>query len=299
VLFRSDTVYWTEKAAGTVKSVPTCGGAITTLAKGQTSPGALAVDATWIFWVNDKTIMRKALAGGAPTTFVAATNDTPIFGDENDINALLVHEGTLFFGRYIYAISIPPSAGTRTVIGASPATDRGRPSAFAIDATHLYQTEISHGAISRESLDGKQMGFTKDGYRADKAPDRIAVSQEGLLFDALAVVNGNVIWVVGNGPFGPAIGTASVDALEVHTPPFIGLPADFSKITGFVVSGSSVYFGDGANNVEIVPLTKGVDTDVPHGTILASNQLSPSQFAADETNVYWRTSDCRIMKLAK
>jgi hypothetical protein len=27
--------------------------------------------------------------------------------------------------------------------------------------------------------------------------------------------------------------------------------------------------------------------------------LQPSQFAADDTNIYWRTADCEIMKLAK
>jgi hypothetical protein len=33
--------------------------------------------------------------------------------------------------------------------------------------------------------------------------------------------------------------------------------------------------------------------------IIATDQQSPSQFAADATNIYWRTTDCKIMKLAK
>ncbi len=33
--------------------------------------------------------------------------------------------------------------------------------------------------------------------------------------------------------------------------------------------------------------------------IIATDQQSPSLFAADATNIYWRTGDCKIMKLAK
>jgi hypothetical protein len=306
----NDTVYWTEKAGGTVKSVPTCGGPITTLASGQTSPGALAVDATWIFWVNGKTIMRKALAGGTPTIFVAATTDTEVFGDENDINALLVHDGTLFFGRYIYAVGIPTSGGMRTVLGASPDADRGRPGAFAIDATHLYQTELSHGAISRESLDGKQMGLLKDGVsRADKAPDRIAVSQDPMVTDAIAVVDGDVLWATKNKiaskPVGALEGETFDPLAELDLPArVVGGPPD-PKVTGFVVSGGSIYLGESPHdNIQKVPFSTPVPFQADAGagpvpTVIATGQMAPSQLAADAVNIYWRTADCKIMKLAK
>jgi hypothetical protein len=33
--------------------------------------------------------------------------------------------------------------------------------------------------------------------------------------------------------------------------------------------------------------------------VIAMNQMNPSQFAADAAAIYWRTADCKIMKLAK
>ncbi len=156
------------------------------IATGQALPGPLAVDETSIFWVEaGKQIMTKARGDTAPPT-VLVEPGTAMTGNENAINALLVSIDTLFFGRFTSALKVPTTGGTPILIGQSPAPDDGQPAAFAIDATHLYQTELGHNAISRETFDGKQ--------GAALAPDRIAVSQSELRTDVIAVVNGNVIW---------------------------------------------------------------------------------------------------------
>jgi hypothetical protein len=294
-------VYWTEKARGTIKSVPTAGGSTTVIATAQSSPGPIAVDGTSVFWVDGghKTIMKKVLKGGAATVFVAATTMTESLGGENDINALLVDKGTLFFGRYTDALKVPTGGGTPKVIGRSPETDVGKPAAFAIDATHLYQTEIAHLAVSREALDGTQNGFLEGQMiRQPLAPDRIEVSVCGLLLDAIAVVNGNVVWA--DNTF-KQIETKPVDAGE-NVPYASATSAGLNPITGFVVSGNTIYLGESLdNNVEKMPLPTSADADAgaPGATVIATNQMSPSQFAADDTNIYWRTADCKIMKLAK
>jgi hypothetical protein len=68
-----------------------------------------------------------------------------------------------------------------------------------------------------------------------------------------------------------------------------------NDVTGFVVSDSNVYFGEGgdSNTIQVVPAYDGTPR------VIATQQLAAGQFAADDTNIYWRTSDCRIMKLAK
>jgi hypothetical protein len=297
----SGTLFWTEKATGAVKSVPTTGGSTTVIATNQMSPGPIAVDATSVFWVNggNKTIMKKALAGGAATVFVVATTVGEVLGGENDINALLVDKGTLYFGRYIYALKVPTNGGMMPkVIGRSPESDVGKPGAFAIDATHLYQTELDHLAVTRETLDGNQMGLLEGRMtRQPLAPDRIGISRAGLLLDAIAVVSGNVIWADNN-----KIETMPVDALENESLAAIATSAGYNPITGVVVSGTTIYLGESSNNnVESAPLPTNPDPDAgaPEATVIATNQMSPSQFAADDTNIYWRTADCRIMKLAK
>jgi hypothetical protein len=326
------TLFWTEKMTGTVNSVPTRGGSKTVIATGQMSPGPLAVDGTAIYWVEagEKRIVKKLRGDAAPPTVVVEPGTaTVMVGDENAINALLVSDDTLFFGRYTSALRVPTTGGTPSLIGQSPAPDLGQPAAFAIDATHLYQTELFHYAISREALDGTQDGLVGDTgmTRQRWAPDRIAVSQSQLLTDAIAVVNGNVIWAADN-----VIESKPVDAGE-YEPAFRIVAAPSSgtsppSITGFVVSDDMVFFGEeGFNKVNVVakvPLSASPPSAIDAGAadaeagdaaaandaaadagglatpvIIATNQQSPSQFAADATNIYWRTADCKIMKLAK
>jgi hypothetical protein len=76
--------------------------------------------------------------------------------------------------------------------------------------------------------------------------------------------------------------------------------AGFNPISGFVISGDKIYLGESSdNNVQVVPLTVPGDAGAPNSTVIAMNQMNPSQFAADATNIYWRTADCKVMKLAK
>src|SRR6201999_4243301 len=120
-------VYWTEESTGLVKSVPTHGGTPTLVASGRGHPGAIAVASKRIFWVADdrKVIRRGPLAGGSASTFVSPSPLPVVYGDENDINALLVANGSLYFGRYTYASKIPTDGDTPKVIGHSPESDLG------------------------------------------------------------------------------------------------------------------------------------------------------------------------------
>jgi hypothetical protein len=286
-------LYWTEKAKGTVNSMPTAGGATASVATAQMMPGPIAVDATTVYWANDgdKSIMKKPLSGGAAAAVIPATADV--------VNALLVDNGTLYIGRGLDALKIPTAGGTVTQLSHSPMGDLGRPGAFALDATHLYQTELDHVAISRELLNGMQMGFLEGGTMTQAlAPDRIAVSQGSLVTDAIAISGANVIWA--NGTSIEAHGTDANEHVQAFA---IATSAGYNPITGFVISGNTLYLGESSdNNVEkialsLVPVADGGAT--PTAAVIATKQMTPSQFAADATSLYWRTDDCKIMKLAK
>jgi hypothetical protein len=285
-------VYWTERDTGTVKSVPAAGGPTKVIAAGQSKPGALAVDGASIFWVagGGRTIMTKPLTTGAATVFVKATSFPEPLGGENDVNALLIDRGDLFFGRYTYSFKVPAAGGTPLVIGHSPDGDDGQPGAFAVDDTHLYQTEIGHHAVTRERRDGTQEGYLEGRVMTSKlAPDRIAISQKPLLEDAIAVAGGNVYW----GKAGTIQGEP-VDGIESAGSVVVASSAGMNAITGFVLSDDAVYFGEAVSNtVQRAPLATGVVE------VVATGQLSPRQFAADAGSVYWHTDDCRIMKLPK
>jgi hypothetical protein len=205
----------------------------------------------------------------------------------------------LYFGRYTYAIKVPTGGGKRTVIGQSPDSDLGKPGAFALDGNYLYQTELDHAAISRELTDGSQEGLLEGAQMGTQphAPDRIAVSQGQLLTDAIDVAYGYVIWADGSVIKGKGVGQGENDAWTV-----MAVAADLNDITGFVVSGNAIYFGESVtNNVEVAPLILDpADAGTgPKGTIVASNQVNAGQFAADDRYVYWRTDQCKIMRLPK
>lgn len=289
LVVRGGNVYWTERGSGLVKSVPTAGGPTTVIAHGQASPGAIAVDESSIFWVAGDAVMRRAIKGGAATVFIKATSVPEVLGGENDINALLADRGELFFSRFTMTLKTPVEGGAPMKIGRSPDADMGKAAAFAIDATHLYQTELDHRAVSRERLDGMQEGLLEGGATAMLAPDRIAVSQGELLEDAIGVVDGRVIWANGITIHGKA-----VEALEKENSVALTSSLGGNAITGFVVSGGAIYFGEAVENaVERAPLDTGV------ATVIAKNQWNPRQLAADGDAIYWHTDDCKVMKLPK
>lgn len=47
------SVYWTNRAVGTVVKAPKAGGPAVIIAKGQAAPGPIVVDADTVYWVNE------------------------------------------------------------------------------------------------------------------------------------------------------------------------------------------------------------------------------------------------------
>jgi hypothetical protein len=234
--------------------------------------------------------MKQPLPTGAATALIAAGGDA---GAE-DVNALLVSNGTLFIGRGLTASKVPVTGGTPTVI--SKSIEDGSPGAFAFDGTFLYQTELNHNAVTREKIDGTQSAAITDGAVVDLSPTRISVSRGALVTDAITLSGTSVVWANG-----PHIETKLTTAAESVTETIVAVTPGFNATTGFVVSNGIVYLGESSdNNVEKVAFsTTANQSDPPHATVIAMHQKDPSQFAVDATNIYWRTSDCNIMKLAK
>ena len=173
----------------------------------QMQPNSIAADATNVYWGNngDGNVMKAPVGGGTASVFFAngagADGGAPDAGTADDmhVNALLVNGTTsLFVGRGLDTYKVPLAGGA--ALHLSHSLEIGYPGAFAFDGTHLYQTEISHNAITRESIDGTQKGAITDGSIHDLAPDRIAVSRASLVTDAIQVSGQNVLLGQRDGP---------------------------------------------------------------------------------------------------
>jgi hypothetical protein len=299
------TIYYTNLLAGTVSSVAVAGGTPNVIAMNQNQPNPIAVDTTSVYWGNsgDGNVMKAPLTGGAATVFFAATaadGGVPDGGTMDTPNALLINGTTLFIGRGLDAFKISTTGGT--ALNISHSLENGDPGAFAFDGTYLYQTEMLHDAITRETIDGTQMAAITDGSIHALAPTRIAVSQGSLVTDAIEISGQDVVWADGtNIKFHDKDTGESAEAVVMTSTP------GFNPLSGFVISGNNIYLGETSdNNVEVTPLTFTPSANPPMPTVIAMKQPNPAEFAADATNIYYTTitttdanGTCQIMKLAK
>ena len=283
-------IFWTDRAAGVVRSLSLSSpGAIPdTLATGQMSPGAITRDDVAIFWANegDHTIMRAPFEGAAPA---------PLLTAPAAVTALLANAGTLYYAAGPGTYEVPTVGGASTTLMTFATCRTSRPGALALDVDHVYQTDFNQQLLTRGRLDGTQM--VNDPCAADPttapkiaAPETITHTQGELLIGAVAVSSGQVIWADGSGLYAKPVtgGTQNTQTLAQSAGGF--------PITGFVVSGSNIYFGEtgdpatdlDADTIEVVPLVPG-DAGASSPTIIAQGQRGASQFVADDANIYWVT----------
>jgi hypothetical protein len=252
-------------------------------------PGPVAADATSVYWSNlgDKTLMKAPVAGVTATVVVPATSEV--------VNGLIVNGGFIYFGRGTSAYRVPVAGGTPLVLMTSP--ENGKPSGFALDGGYLYNVELLHNAVTREKADGTQPIKTRDGGVPLPEPDRIAVSQGGLLHDAVYASANKTYWVDNTQLKSKVVLGDGQDEFRPLTP--VINSSGFASISGFVVAGSTIYLGTELDDTIEKGPTAGVDGGAADSVVIAKNQKKAAQFAADTASIYWATSDCHIMKLAK
>jgi hypothetical protein len=314
-------VYWTESATGFVKSVP-IGAASTTptvIAQGQLMPGPIAADSRGICWSNlgERSIMMAPLVAADAGTGDAGA-PVQLLDAAAAVNGLIVNLNQVYFSAGPSAWKVTRTAGA---LGATPlatfATCRAsRPAALALDGDYLYQTDYTLQFITRERIDGTQA--SNDPCAADpttapkvNVPTTISHSQGELLFDAIAVWNGEVYWADN-----ATISAKAVDGTTATTSRQVTLSAGGNVITGFVVDTGSVYFGESgdfqggptANTIQVAPIVPG-EAGADDAKVIAEGQPGAASFVADASHIYWSThtpsatagaaDDCAIVSLAE
>jgi hypothetical protein len=300
------SVYWTERATGSVKKLATNdpGGTPTVVAMSQPLPGPLAADDANVYWANegDKSIRKAPLAGGAASSVVTAPDV---------VSGLVARAGTLYFGAGASAYEVPVAGGAPTTLMTFLPCRTSRTGALAIDADHLYQTDYNLEFLTREKLDGTQAiddRCAADPTTAPKvaAPDVITHSQGELFEDALVVVDGRLIWADGANLVARTVtGTNGATTLASSV--------DGNPITGFAVAGARLYFAEGGptpadgtgDAIELASLDFAdlADGGAPgEAKVVAAGQRNASELAASATHLFWVTTtgnDGAILRLPK
>jgi hypothetical protein len=311
------TVYWADKGHGTIKGMPTAGGAAVILASTQGAPTQLVVDTTNAYWINsaNKTVMKAPVGGGAPTVlFTSEARADAGIPAAPEITAIAVSSATVYlataYGKMgadnVYGILKVPSAGGAAVL-VGLAQQNGIPRALAVDAVYAYYTTESHNDV--EFMNVAAAGDAGIGFNARDLDDlsqknyRVAESQGSLFYDNIVVLGTSVYWANGGTLMG-----GKADGLRKGTS--IGTTANSGPVTGFGIGASNAYFGEDGY-VEMSPLASGDAGDHVDGISIARGQPNPSSFAVDPTTVYWATgasavgagdagadpNACAIMKL--
>jgi hypothetical protein len=245
-------VYWTDAYRGSVLTVPTGGGTISTLASVPNAT-CLAIDPAHIYVTSSSDVVSLPLSGGAPTTI--ASGQTAPWGVVAD--ATRVYWVNYTDPGTVMSAPLSPGEGGGPVTIAS---GQKYPRSIAVDGTHVYWSNASPtGSIVRAPL----MGGAKTTIATGQGtPDKIALDSTNVYWTTLT--DGTVMTI-------PLAGGTPTTLASGQTNPW-----------GIALNGGYVYWTTYGGDVAKVPVSGG---SMP--SILASGQDMPEGIAVDTTSVYF------------
>jgi outer membrane protein assembly factor BamB len=270
------------------------------LARGETGPNGIALDAQNVYWTNygSGEVRKVAKSGGPPVTLYAAKNTNP-WGIAVDANNVYWTLPNFYFGGLNWAVmSMPLVGGAATTLVSKPSGPT--PTAIAVSATDVFWTEAGPALWTVPIAGG--------------VATALAMGSGG---QTIAIDKKNVYWVMDGAiqmaplsggapvPIGPSAAAIAVDATDVYfvnsdqtdvggvsrVPIGGGTPTVLASgrsgsLAGVAVDDANVYWIEGEGTIQ-----QGAVAAVPksggHVTILASGLGDPSAIALDDSGVYF------------
>ncbi|AKT43347.1 hypothetical protein [Chondromyces crocatus] len=259
-------LYWTSVTdvnLGEVRQMPKQGGAVLNLGVDQPLPGAIAVNATSVFWANLNSPVINRATIGIPDAGLFAQDAGALWGIAADAEAVYWtrDDGELANSGIVRA---PLNGGAHTLIVPGSET----PYAIAIDSTSVYWTDRSAGQVLKAPLTG---GTPEILAETQPQPYSIAV-------DAAHVYWTNRACSPGGGQAVDCVMRVRKDGMDQPVSLADGQSVPYS----IAVDGQHVYWTDAG-------LQRVLRTPVEGGAIetLASTQAGLVHMVIDDTHVYW------------
>jgi len=229
-----------------------------TLAYASGTPGPIAVDASFVYWVDtsNNAAFRMPLAGGTPQKLASGPGAMP------GLSGIAVAGNSVYWTNQGGAVMQAPSAGgSPTTIAIEPYPTTG----IASDGSSIFwATSDFDGNIFKTPIGGDASVVLSEAHHANA----VAADANNVYWTGAA----QVLQVAING------GTSLLVADEIGTEPY-----------GLSVNGTSVYWTDNLNGrVFRSPISAGSSTPPP-ATALAIGQAHPTFLTTDDVSVYFTT----------
>jgi sugar lactone lactonase YvrE len=248
--------------------MPLAGGAPVLLADQQSLPHGLAVDGSFIYWLNtDGSVMKAPIAGGAWTEL--ATGPVAQLFQSGDRGLALDADNVYWVNAATgqsdgQVLKVAKKGGKVTVL----VSGEFHPVAVAVDSVNVYYTTLGWGPRDAPTATGRVLKVPVNGG----APTVIASDQSSPT--ALSVDASNVYWAnfFGNGIMAAAI-AAGAPVMLTSAP---------GTLKDLAVDSEHVYF---VNDNVIMRVLLAGGASAALGS--APGNLAPFSIAFDCNHVYW------------
>jgi hypothetical protein len=292
----TDTLYWTDTALGRVMTMPAAGGAPARVSGAETTaPTLLAINRSTVFWLDGKTIRKRA-----------GNVVSDVYTNAEDVHGLATSDdgATVYFstGRKVESV---PAAGSDAPVAVEVHT-RGDPTALAVSGNMLVSTVNLIGVVDVIQLGGPMAVCTwidtPDPTTSDFACNRVASSQGELNYNLILNTGSKVIWADGSSL---KMGGLVVDGNQHQ---WDHIAYGDANVVSMAVANGVIYFntsgagGPPAPDFDVVaktPMVASTDLDGPAPLRLTRKITSnvPGSLVVVLGAVYWATGDCAIQSV--
>jgi len=258
-------VYWADWDDGP-KKVSLNGGSVVTLVSGSTSAAkALAVDATSVYWTAYYGEVNKVPITGGAVVTLASGQDSPL-GIAVDATSVYWTNGDPNGSSRPLVLKVPLGGGIVSTLVTQSNTEKDAEE-ITVDATSVYWIDHFANAIKKVPLNGGPVTTISTSVQSISVGDLTG----GITVDAT-----NVYWTDDNAVMkaplsgGPGVAlTSGMGTFSLRCTP------------GLVIDAQNAYWSSLSGSVLKVPLTGG------RTTTLAEGLSNPRGIAVDATSVYW------------